>query len=353
LPEGGCLRFRWQGGLFHVYSVCVWGERQDETYAWIAAPSREQGEALALELALRARREAVRVQIFAGGDWRDGTRLESDLTRHTWSDVILPEEVKERLRRTTERFFRSEGLYRSLDIPWKMGMLFMGPPGTGKSLTTRVIGATCGVRFLYVRGVSSFWNAEPDPSSLNDLFHGARERAPCVLCLEDVEGLLTPALRSAFLNELDGVEQDFRGVLTVATTNHPEKLDPALLYRPSRFDYRFRFPLPDDAVRRRFARHWTERLVRLRIIENPETGLDEVTRRSRGMSQATLKRVMIGAVTRMHHSGERGDEAFLRRLQAELKDARSDLASATESIRDDAPGPGGRRCGFVLDGDEE
>ena len=73
------------------------------------------------------------------------------------------------------------------------------------------------------------------------MFRGARERGPCLLCLEDVDALVTDDLRSTFLNELDGLDEEYRGVLTVATTNHPEKLDPALLQRPSRFDYRIEF----------------------------------------------------------------------------------------------------------------
>jgi SpoVK/Ycf46/Vps4 family AAA+-type ATPase len=285
------------------------------------------------------------VLVFENGYWEESPRLEVSLSGYNWNSVVLPEAMRNRIQRTAETFFRSEEVYQQLEIPWKMGFLLVGPPGTGKTLTTKVLARTCGVPFLYVRGLESH---QPDADTLRDMMRGARERAPCILCLEDVDSLVTEELRSVFLNELDGLEEDYRGVLTVATTNHPERLDPALLHRPSRFDYRFEFPLPNDEQRLAFVMHWVERLARLGYVTAPRAAVQEVVRRSQGMSHAYLKRVLVGTAMRMHTLEERGDEAFGRLVLEELADALTDrsIARRAEAV---GPDQSGARVGFRTD----
>ncbi len=84
-------------------------------------------------------------------------------------------------------------------------------------------------------------------SGIRQVFSRARAEAPCLLILEDLDSLITDGNRSFFLNEVDGLE-DNDGLLLVSrngrakfdlqigTTNHFDKLDPALSNRPSRFD---------------------------------------------------------------------------------------------------------------------
>jgi SpoVK/Ycf46/Vps4 family AAA+-type ATPase len=93
------------------------------------------------------------------------------------------------------------------------------------------------------------------PQGIRWIFQGARRQAPCLLVFEDLDSLITDNNRSFFLNEVDGLEDndgllmvrasprkdDPRGVMLIrrkqiATTNHFDKLDPALSNRPSRFD---------------------------------------------------------------------------------------------------------------------
>jgi ATP-dependent 26S proteasome regulatory subunit len=69
-----------------------------------------------------------------------------------------------------------------------------------------------------------------------------------LLILEDLDSILDDDNRSYFLNELDGFAAN-EGIMTVATTNHPERLDPAILDRPSRFDRKYTFNLPDEPSR--------------------------------------------------------------------------------------------------------
>jgi SpoVK/Ycf46/Vps4 family AAA+-type ATPase len=315
----------------------------------VVCGDREAAERLVDAVGRHAVGHCEPAMVFEDGDWEEAPRLEATVSRYTWDAVVLPEATRARLRRAAEVFFGSEELYASLGIPWKLGFLFVGPPGTGKTLTVKVLTATCGVPFLYVRGLRGFRDDEPTPGSVRDMFRGARERGPCILCLEDVDSLVTENLRSTFLNELDGMEEDFRGVLTVGTTNHPEKLDPALLQRPCRFDYRFEFPLPDDGQRRAFVRHWTEKLCRLGYLEVPGSALEEIVRRSRGMSQAYLKRVLMGTVMRLHTQDERGDAAFARMALEELADAAGDRALGRRVEADGTEALGNGKVGFKLD----
>lgn len=85
---------------------------------------------------------------------------------------------------------------------------------------------------LYVKSFQS-WRGEE--SSMEDVFSKARQMAPCMIVLEDLDALITDRNRSFFLNQLDGLQGN-DGLLIISTTNHFEKLDPGLSGRPSRFD---------------------------------------------------------------------------------------------------------------------
>lgn len=74
-----------------------------------------------------------------------------------------------------------------------------------------------------------------DEGSMAEVFGKARQLAPCVVILEDLDSLINDSNRSFFLNQLDGLEGN-DGLLVIGTTNHFERLDPGLSTRPSRFD---------------------------------------------------------------------------------------------------------------------
>jgi len=74
-----------------------------------------------------------------------------------------------------------------------------------------------------------------DEYSMEMVFGKARELAPCVIILEDLDSLINDSNRSYFLNQLDGLEGN-DGLLVIGTTNHFDRLDPGISSRPSRFD---------------------------------------------------------------------------------------------------------------------
>ena len=95
---------------------------------------------------------------------------------------------------------------------------------------------------------------------MRQIFDHAREQSPCVLVIEDLDAMLTTKVRSYFLNELDGLAAN-SGILTIATTNHPDRIDDAILNRPSRFDVKYAFELPDTKLRRAFIVKWLSKIA--------------------------------------------------------------------------------------------
>ena len=85
---------------------------------------------------------------------------------------------------------------------------------------------------LYVKTFKSWMGEE---AAMQSVFEKARQMAPCVLILEDLDSLINDGNRSFFLNQLDGLEGN-DGILIIGSTNHFDRLDPALNSRPSRFD---------------------------------------------------------------------------------------------------------------------
>jgi mitochondrial chaperone BCS1 len=131
-----------------------------------------------------------------------------------------------------DRFLASRDLYRQRGIPWRRGYLLYGPPGTGKS--------------SIIRAIASHYGRELVSLSLTDMDDSALLRAwsaitaTSVIAIEDIDSVfegrhpLGELSFSALLNTLDGAGA-VEGSIAILTTNHREKLDPALI-RPGRCD---------------------------------------------------------------------------------------------------------------------
>ena len=108
---------------------------------------------------------------------------------------------------------------------------------------------------LYVK---SFENENGGSVAIRTIFTLARQMAPCLLVFEDLDSLVTDELRGYFLNEVDGLESN-DGILMIGSTNHLGNLDPAIAKRPSRFDRKYAFEIPDEAQRLLYAKHWQQK----------------------------------------------------------------------------------------------
>jgi SpoVK/Ycf46/Vps4 family AAA+-type ATPase len=155
---------------------------------------------------------------------------------------------------------------------------------------------------LYVK--SFHVEHRPDEDSIRTVFDRARKSAPCILVLEDLDSLLTTQNRSFFLNELDGFAANI-GIVTLATTNHPERLDPSILDRPSRFDRKYPFDLPEQAERREYIAMWNTGLQEaLRIADATVIRLSKATE---GFSFAYLKELFLSSMMRWIAHPEQGN----------------------------------------------
>lgn len=140
------------------------------------------------------------------------------------------------------------------------GVLLVGPPGTGKTTLAKAVAGEANVPFFSMSGsefVKMF--AGMGASKVRDLFRQAKEKAPCIVFIDEIDAIgkkrdgqiggndEREQTLNQLLTEMDGFEGN-NGVIILAATNRPESLDPALT-RPGRFDRRVPVELPDLAGR--------------------------------------------------------------------------------------------------------
>ncbi|EKM51030.1 uncharacterized protein PHACADRAFT_187641 [Phanerochaete carnosa HHB-10118-sp] len=259
------------------------------------------------------------IWVFEGGQWEKSKKLYKAVQSANWDDVILDDKFKDGLRRDTKTFFASKEAYASLGITWKRGLLLLGPPGNGKTESIKaLLHETKGVSPLYVKSFSTRLGPE---QGIRIIFDHARSHAPCILILEDLDSMLVAEARSFFLNEIDGLA-DNEGILTIATTNHPERIDDAILNRPSRFDVKYNFSLPEPHLRKAFAIKWLAKVNAMSehtgvTFEKPDETADAIAAKTEGWSYAFLKELFVSFLLRMAH------DSSLRQTGAEVPEEES------------------------------
>ena len=229
------------------------------------------------------------IMVFEHGFFHRDEGLREEIRERKLADLTLPDETRPLLQADVLDFFSQEEWYRSMGIPWKRGIILHGPPGNGKTQTIRAIVNELNVATIYVRSLSGH-RVSPE-QALQRIFHRARQNAPCVVVMEDVDSLIRETYRSFFLNELDGI-RNLHGVMTIVSTNHLERLDVAIRDRPNRFDVKIEFPNPNAQLR---AEYLVEPLY-LRKLDRQFAGT--VLRRTRGLSFAGLQEVVRSTTAR-------------------------------------------------------
>lgn len=133
------------------------------------------------------------------------------------------------------------------------GVIMLGPPGNGKTLVGRILMNQAKATFIWC-SARDFWHSGGF-RGMADAFEIARECAPSIIFVEDVDNYLDGYTTDLMKTEMDGIAQS-KGVVTILTTNYPELLPKALIDRPGRFHDILRFDLPDAAARMKMLAKW-------------------------------------------------------------------------------------------------
>ena len=234
------------------------------------------------------------VWVFDQEQWVKNKKLWHSVNQSNWDDVILDPGMKKSLINDVEGFFDNEAEYREFAVPFKRGIILHGSPGNGKSLSIKALMQSLSSRpdpipTLYVK---SFAGCHNDFYAIREVFEKARETTPCLLIFEDLDSLVKEKVRSFFLNEVDGLE-DNDGLMIIGSTNYLERLDPSITKRPSRFDRKYHFALPAHAERVRYAEYWRSKLLKNRKVDFPDGLSSAIADLTDGFSFAYLKEAFI------------------------------------------------------------
>lgn len=257
----------------------------------------------------------------------------------TLADVGGMEQVKERLDGAFLAPMRNPELRRLYGKSLRGGLLLYGPPGCGKTFLAKALAGELGAAFISagLSEILDMWIGSSE-RNVHDLFVQARQAAPCVLFLDEIDALgqkrtqtRNSSMRSVvnqLLTELDGIASDNEGVYILAATNQPWDVDPALR-RPGRLD-RTVLVLPPDAPAR-------ESIFRLNLAHRPVEGVDLrfLATHSDGLSGADITYVCELATERAMMAGVRSGNVRMIGM-ADLQHALGQVRPSTSAWLDTA-----------------
>ena len=238
----------------------------------------------------------------------------------TFKDVAGLEEAKVEIMEIVD-FLKNADKYRELGAKIPKGALLVGPPGTGKTLLAKAVAGEANVPFLSISGsdfVEMFVGV--GASRVRDLFEQAKQKAPCIVFIDEIDAIGRARGRNAgfsgnderentlnqLLTEMDGFQTN-AGVIVLAATNRADILDKALM-RAGRFDRQIEVGLPEIHERKQI---FDVHLRKLKL--DPDLDRDFLAKQPPGFSGADIANVCNEAalIAARHNKKFVGKEDFL------------------------------------------
>jgi transitional endoplasmic reticulum ATPase len=263
------------------------------------------------------------------------------------------DEVKRLLDGVIEHSHIRDEIYDRVGLTPPRGILLVGPSGTGKTAMARALSGEKQIPLIAIDGpqLYSKWLGESE-RALREVFKKARRAAPCILFFDTIDSVaprfggdnfgtdVYQRILSQLLREIDNLH-DVKGVILLAATNRPERIEPALL-RSGRFDYVLKFAKP-DAADRAAVMH----LCCQRVPLATDINLDELAQQMRGFTGADIeslcKKATLSAIAEFQNGSRRAPFVVTRNdFQAVLqcdrdwqpKEAESTKNAESSAVRD-------------------
>ena len=240
--------------------------------------------------------------------------------RVTFKDVAGLEEAKVEIMEIVD-FLKNAPKYRELGAKIPKGAVLVGPPGTGKTLLAKAVAGEENVPFLSISGsdfVEMFVGV--GASRVRDLFDQAKQKAPCIVFIDEIDAIGRARGRNAgfsgnderentlnqLLTEMDGFQTN-AGVIILAATNRADILDKALM-RAGRFDRQIEVGLPELHERKEI---FDVHLRKLKLDKDLDR--DFLAKQTPGFSGADIANVCNEAalIAARHNKESVGKEDFL------------------------------------------
>ncbi|MCR5620528.1 MAG: ATP-dependent zinc metalloprotease FtsH [Treponema sp.] len=247
--------------------------------------------------------------LFGAGGGRSRA-VDEGKVKTRFADVAGEDEAKEELEEVVD-FLKTPKKYTDIGGKIPKGVLLVGPPGTGKTLLARAVAGEAGVPFFRISGsdfVEMFVGV--GASRVRDLFRSAREKAPCIIFIDELDAIGKSRVnnlggndeREQTLNqllvEMDGFDNE-KGLIVLGATNRPDVLDAALL-RPGRFDRQVVVDKPDVKGREAILRIHAKNV---KVDESVD--FDALAHATSGMSGADLANIVNEAALHAVRNGRK------------------------------------------------
>ncbi len=255
-----------------------------------------------------------------------------------WADIGGADEAQDKLKEGIELPLKHPEAFRRLGIRPAKGFLLYGPPGTGQTLLAKAVAKESEANFISVKSsdLLSKWYGESE-QQLSRLFARARQVAPCVIFIDEIDSLVpargssgnepqvTARVVNTMLAEMDGMEE-LASVVLIGATNRPGLVDPALL-RPGRLDELVYVGTPDAAGREHILKIHTARMPLASDVDLAVTAR-EAERFTGADLEDVVRRAGLQAIRR---SGAEAGEVTAEDFRKALADSRATVSAEMES----------------------